>query len=389
MLRVNTIGGKLAVGWLGLVVFLALFAPFLPFHDPKQPFLNALGMGPTLRGCFGIESSIIEQEDVIFENEPTGDSIPDEDITTETYADVTDDTILDEDTPTETYADVTDTTFEDITTETYADVTDTTTDDTTLDEAASGEETTSEEGSFGAGTPHGCHMLGTTPDGYDILSLLANGARISMFVAVFSVGIGGALGGIIGILAAFRKGTIDRIVTLLFNVVLSIPLLVLALAFMAVFAPQSAEGGRSTFGSTVVLTSSLALVVIPQLGRIARSSAMQWVNRDFVTASRSLGATNRSVLFRRIIPNVLPSMFAVGFLAIGVVIVAEGSLALLGAGIPGGVSWGSLVALYRGELELRPYLVLMPIAVIALTVISTNKVGDIIRQSLDQRESRI
>ena len=365
MRRVNTLGGKLAVGWLGVVVFLALFAPFLPFHDPKQPFLNALGMGPTLRGCFGIESTIIEQEEVFFENETTSDSVPGEDITTETYADVTD------------------TTFEDITTETYADVTDTTgVDDGSTDDAPS-------EGLFGAGTPHGCHMLGTTPDGYDILSLLANGARISMFVAVFSVGIGGALGGIIGIFAAFRKGVIDRIVVLFFNVILSIPLLVLALAFMAVFAPQSAEGGRSTFFSTLVLTTSLALVVIPQLGRIARSSALQWVNRDFVTASRSLGATNRSVLFRRVIPNVLPSMFAVGFLAIGVVIVAEGSLALLGAGIPGGVSWGSLVALYRGELELRPYLVLTPIAVIALTVISTNKVGDIIRQSLDQRESRI
>ena len=384
MLRAKTLGGKLAIGWLGLVVFLALFAPFLPFHNPKQPFLNALGMGPTLRGCFGIESSIIEQEDVVFENEPTGDSVPGEDTTPETYADVTGDTTID-DTTTETYADVTDTTFDDMTTETYADVTE----DTTIDGSATTDESTTADGSFGAGTPHGCHMLGTTPDGYDVLSLLANGARISMFVAVFAVGIGGSIGGIIGILAAFRKGIIDRVVTLLFNVVLSIPLLVLALAFMAVFAPQSADGGRSTFGSTVVLTSSLALVVIPQLGRIARSSAMQWVNRDFVTASRSLGATNRSVLFRRIIPNVLPSMFAVGFLAIGVVIVAEGSLALLGAGIPGGVSWGSLVALYRGELELRPYLVLMPIAVIALTVISTNKVGDIIRQSLDQRESRI
>jgi len=384
VLRAKTLGGKLAFAWLALVIFLALFAPFLPFHDPKQPFLNALGMGPTLRGCFGIESSIIEPEEVLFEDETTSDTAVDaeitddtileEDITTETYADVTDDTTLDEDTPTETYADVTD---------------DTTTDDTTLDEASSGEDTTSEEGSFGAGTPHGCHMLGTTPDGYDILSLLANGARISMFVAVFSVGIGGALGGVIGIFAAFRKGFVDRIVVLIFNVILSIPLLVLALAFMAVLAPDAADGGRSSFSSAVVLMGSLALVVIPQLGRIARASAMQWVNRDFVTASRSLGATNRSVLFQRIIPNVVPSMLAVAFLAIGVVIVAEGSLALLGAGIPGGVSWGSMLALYRTELEVRPYLVLAPIVVIALTVISTNKVGDIIRQSLDQRESRI
>ena len=351
MLHAKTIGGKLAFGWLALVVFLALFAPFLPFHDPKRPFLNALGLGPTLRGCFGIESRIVVEELYNEGDLATDDTLASADVTSDTFADVTSDTTVDEPT------------------------------DTTIPEG--------QTDSFGSGTPHGCHMLGTTPDGYDILSLLANGARISMFVAVMSVGIGGAVGGIIGIFAAFRKGFIDRLVVLLFNVVLSIPLLVLALAFMAVLAPQSADGSRSTFFSTLVLTASLALVVVPQLGRIARSSAMQWVNRDFVMASRSLGATNRSVLFKRIIPNVLPSMFAVGFLAIGVVIVAEGSLALLGAGIPGGVSWGSMVALYRGELELRPYLVLAPIVVIALTVISTNKVGDIIRQSLDQRESRI
>ena len=366
MRRVNTLGGKLAVAWLGLVIFLALFAPFLPFHDPKQPFLNALGIGPTLRGCLGIESSIIEDEEVFNEEDSTSDTIVEDDVTSDTFADVTD------------------TTFEDdVTTDTFADVTDTTgVDEGSTDDVPS-------EGSFGAGTPHGCHLLGTTPDGYDILSLLANGARISMFVAVFSVGIGGAIGGIVGIFAAYRKGVIDRIVVLLFNVILSIPLLVLALAFMAVLAPDAVDGGRSSFYSAVVLMTSLALVVIPQLGRIARSSAMQWVNRDFVTASRSLGATNRSVLFQRIIPNVVPSMLAIAFLAIGVVIVAEGSLALLGAGIPGGVSWGSMLALYRTELEVRPYLVLAPIVVIALTVISTNKVGDIIRQSLDQRESRI
>ena len=351
MRRVNTIGGKLAVAWLGVIVFLALFAPFLPFHDPKQPFLNALGLGPTIRGCFGIESSIIEQEEVFNEEDSTSDTLLDEDVTTETYADVTDTTAV-------------------------------------IDESGD-DNGAAEEGSFGAGTPHGCHLLGTTPDGYDILSLLANGARISMFVAVFSVGIGGTIGGIVGIFAAFRKGVIDRIIVLLFNVILSIPLLVMALAFMAVLAPDAVDGGRSSFSSAFVLMTSLALVVIPQLGRIARSSAMQWVNRDFVTASRSLGATNRSVLFQRIIPNVVPSMLAVAFLAVGVVIVAEGSLALLGAGIPGGVSWGSMLALYRTELEIRPYIVLAPIAVIALTVISTNKVGDIIRQSLDQRESRI
>ncbi len=383
MRRVNTIGGKLAIAWLGIIIFLALFAPFLPFHDPKQPFLNALGLGPTIRGCFGIESSIIKQEEVFNEEDTTSDTLLEEETTTETYADVTDTTF--EDTTTETYADVTDTTFEDTTTETYADVTDT----TEVDDGSTESTDTSSEGSFGAGTPHGCHILGTTPDGYDILSLLANGARISMFVAVFSVGIGGTIGGIVGIFAAFRKGVIDRIIVLLFNVILSIPLLVMALAFMAVLAPDAVDGGRSSFSSAFVLMSSLALVVIPQLGRIARSSAMQWVNRDFVTASRSLGATNRSVLFQRIIPNVVPSMLAVAFLAVGVVIVAEGSLALLGAGIPGGVSWGSMLALYRTELEIRPYIVLAPIAVIALTVISTNKVGDIIRQSLDQRESRI
>ena len=97
----------------------------------------------------------------------------------------------------------------------------------------------------------------------------------------------------------------------------------------------------------------------------------------------------RHIVLKRIVPNVLPAIYAVGFLAIGVVIVAEGSLSLLGVGITDGVSWGSMVARVAGDFTFAPQSMYVPVAVIALTVIACNQVGDYLRSRLDLREGKI
>jgi peptide/nickel transport system permease protein len=233
------------------------------------------------------------------------------------------------------------------------------------------------------------HLLGTTMDGYDMLSGLVNGSRISVFVSVISVGLGGTIGAIIGISSAYYRGRYDKFVVLLFNVMLSIPNLVLSLALISTFASDTQDANASTLRRVVVLIVSLTIVIIPLVGRIARASTMQWTSREFVIASKSMGTENRMIIRRHILPNVAPAMLAIAFLAIGSVIIVEGSLALLGIGIPGGASWGSMLAAGRLNLEFSAHEVYLPALAIAFTVISTNWFGDYVRNSLDKREAKI
>lgn len=233
------------------------------------------------------------------------------------------------------------------------------------------------------------HPLGTTGDGYDMLSGLVNGAKISIFVALVGVVIGGSIGTFIGVTSAYYRGTYDRIVTMIFNVMLSIPNLVLSLALLSVLAYSDENNPTTTSRRVGVLMLSLTIVVIPILGRIGRASALQWAGREFVLASKSMGTSNASIIVRHILPNVAPAILAIGFLAVGSLIIVEGSLAVLGIGVPGGASWGSMLANGRGNIAYSPHEVYMPAMAIALTVISCNWFGDYVRRALDKRESKI
>jgi ABC-type dipeptide/oligopeptide/nickel transport system permease subunit len=235
-----------------------------------------------------------------------------------------------------------------------------------------------------------CFFLGTTGEGTDVLSAIINGTRTSLSISLISVFLGGLIGCLLGITSAYLRGWFDRVMLLVFNIILSIPTLVLAFALIAIFAtPLNPSDTVADSSRLKVLIASLVIVIIPQLGRIARAAALQWINRDFVTASRSIGASNFSILTKRIIPNVVPSIFAILFLALGTVIVVEGSLSLLGVGLNNGNSWGSLLARNSGDLVDYPHVIYVPVIVIAFTIISTNKLGDLIRASLDKREAKI
>ena len=233
------------------------------------------------------------------------------------------------------------------------------------------------------------HILGTSYDGLDMFTALMHGARMSTFVAVVSVVFGGGIGSILGISAAYYRGTYDKIMSSAFNMMLAIPNLVMSLALISVLANGNNSQPASNNRRLIVLTISLTIVIIPILGRIARSSTLQWSSREFVLASKSIGTSNFQIIKTHIVPNVAPAILAIGFFAVGVVMIAEGSLSILGIGIPGGASWGSLLAIGRANLEYAPHEVYLPVLCIAFTVISTNYFGDYIRASLDKRESKI
>ena len=234
------------------------------------------------------------------------------------------------------------------------------------------------------------HILGTDSNGYDMFAQLVEGSRYSLLIAGLSVIIGSVIGSIFGILAAFKRGNFDRIANAMFSVVLSIPNLLLSITLISVFgtSPDPSNPVPPSRRLIVVIVS-LTIVIIPIIGRIARSTAMSWSSRDFVTAARSMGMTDRQIIVRHIVPNVLPALLAIAFLAVGVVIVAEGSLSLLGAGIGEKTTWGSMIARGRAEIEYYPHILFVPIAAVAFTVIACNRLGDEIRRTLDPREARL
>lgn len=236
--------------------------------------------------------------------------------------------------------------------------------------------------------------LGGDAAGNDMLLQLAKGARSSLLVGIGAVAFGLAFGGTLGLIAGYYRGRIDTLLTSLFNILLAIPQFVLAIALVSVLAsdsinsktgiPTPVGSGRRLF----VLIVALGIVSTPILARITRANTLQWAQREFVLASRAQGATDRRVMVREVLPNVLPAMFSIALLGIAVAMVAEGGLSILGVGVHlPGVSWGSLIAGGRNSLQTQPSLVFEPIVCLFLTVLSLNYLGDVVRARFDVRES--
>ncbi len=228
------------------------------------------------------------------------------------------------------------------------------------------------------------HLLGGDGQGRDMLSRVIWGTRSSLGISVSAVAIGFVVGGLLGLVAGYFRGAVDAVLTTIFNVLLSIPALVLALALVAVFASagDDAANGRKT----TVLIVALAIVTIPLIGRIARASTLAWSEREFVKAAEVLGAGHLRIMVREVLPNVLPAMVSIALLGVAVAIVAEGSLALLGVGLTEVPSWGNLIAFGRTDLARAPHIVAVPSIAIFLTVLALNYLGDVVRARFDVRE---
>lgn len=233
------------------------------------------------------------------------------------------------------------------------------------------------------------HILGTDNWGVDQLSAMINGTRISLGVAVVSVVLGALIGAFLGVMAGYTRGWIDAVISMYFNVTLAFPTLVLLLALVAIFSNPDPFNPGTTLPRMVVLTFAITFILIPFLGRLARAATVSWAGRDFVLVAKSLGLKRRTILLQHIIPNVLPSLISVSFLAAGLIIILEGGLSILGAGGEPGSSWGSLLSRNRGDLALTPHTTFIPVAAIALTVMAFNYFGEYLRTSIDNRDSRI
>ena len=231
------------------------------------------------------------------------------------------------------------------------------------------------------------HLLGGDALGRDLLSRMVWGGRASLLLAVASVLLGLVVGGALGLVAGYFRGRTDGVLTVGFDTLLSFPQIILAVTLVTVFASQQGTSGTRRM---VVLILSLGVVSVPVLARITRANTLMWSEREFVQAARAMGARNRGIMVREVLPNVLPAMFSIALLGVAVVIVAEGGLSVLGVGVQLPTpSWGNILAEGRADLRRAPHIVMIPTVVIFLTVLSLNYLGDIVRARFDVRESAL
>jgi peptide/nickel transport system permease protein len=231
------------------------------------------------------------------------------------------------------------------------------------------------------------HFLGGDNSGRDMLARVIFGARVSLMVGFASVTVGWVIGGSLGLIAGYFKGRLDAVLTTIFNVLLSIPALVFALSLVAVFA--SSDENVSSTRKIVVLIIALGIVTIPVLGRISRAATLSWSEREFVKAAEVMGAKPFRIIWREVLPNVLPAMMSIALLGMGVVIVAEGSLSLLGVGVQSVPTWGNMISDGRAQLRTAPHVVFIPSFALFFTVLSLNYLGDVVRARFEVRESML
>ena len=223
------------------------------------------------------------------------------------------------------------------------------------------------------------HWCGTDELGRDISSRLIYGARISMLVGTCVVVGSLFLGLIVGSIAGYYGGRIDRFVNVVvMNAFLSFPGILLAIAFVAFRGPGIFN---------LVLALSLGGWV--GYGRLVRAQVLATREREYVEAARALGASDWRVIVRHILPNIVQPIIVQAAIGMAGAILAEATMSFLGLGVPPPTaSWGSMLNDGRAHLFDAPHLVLFPAAAVMLAVLSLNFIGDALRDYLDPR-SRI
>jgi peptide/nickel transport system permease protein len=224
-------------------------------------------------------------------------------------------------------------------------------------------------------SPGRTHWLGADETGRDTLTRLIYGARVSMGVGFLTVAMQIVVGGGVGLVAGFFGRWVDGLLMRIVDTVLSVPPIFLFILMGIVFRPNA-----------FTLSAVIASVGWGTVARLVRAEVMSVKNRDFVMATRSLGASNMRLMVRHLLPNVLPVMIVAASLGVGAIILIEAALDFLGFGItPPTPSWGNMLTNAQTYYAHSTWLVVFPGVMIFVTVLAANLLGNAVRDAFDPR----
>jgi len=219
------------------------------------------------------------------------------------------------------------------------------------------------------------HWFGTDELGRDILTRVIFGARASLMAGLVSVGIALSIGVPVGMVAGYRGGFIDSLISRITDAMLACPFLILAIALAAFLGPSLSNA-----------MIAIGITATPIFVRLTRAQVMNVKVEDYVEAARAIGNPSWRIALFHILPNILPALLVQATLSIAAAIIAEAALSFLGLGQqPPAPSWGSMLNAAQRFLTQAPWMAIWPGLAIFLTVLSFNLVGDGLRDALDPR----
>ncbi|MEG0302187.1 MAG: ABC transporter permease [Gordonibacter sp.] len=223
--------------------------------------------------------------------------------------------------------------------------------------------------------PSAAHWFGTDIQGRDIFCRVLVGTQITLTVGLLAVAISLSAGVILGAIAGYKGGKLDTVIMRIMDMMLAIPSILLAIAIMAALGPGIEKA-----------IVAIGLVAIPEYARIVRSEILSIKENDYVAAARVVGDSNFKIIFRHVLPNVMPSIIVRATLGISTAILDAAALGFLGLGVqPPDAEWGDMLGRGRNELFRAPWLMIFPGLAITLTVLAFNLLGDGVRDGLDPK----
>ncbi|HET6666153.1 MAG TPA: ABC transporter permease [Intrasporangium sp.] len=224
--------------------------------------------------------------------------------------------------------------------------------------------------------PSRTFLLGTDDLGRDILVRIAYGARISLLVGVVATAMTVVIGVVVGMAAGYLGGAVDTILARLIDVILSVPFLLVAIALVSVVGP-----------SLLVTVLVIGFFSWASVARIVRGQVLSLREREFIEAARSLGASDRRIMFVDVMPNVLAPVIVYASLLVPVVIVVEATLSFLGLGLPPPTAdWGGMISSAQNYYTTAWWFVIFPGAALLITTLAFNLFGDGVRDAFNPRD---
>ena len=224
------------------------------------------------------------------------------------------------------------------------------------------------------------HLFGTDDLGRDIFARVIYGSRVSISVGAGAMAIGFGIGSPLGMLAAYRRGRFDMILTTIMYIFLAFPAIIATIAVLSFWTP------RGLMKIIVVI----GVASVPLVYRVIRAATLNVATKDYVVAAKVQGATDWRILIKELLPNIAPILVSFLLIGIATVIAIEGALAFLGLSVnPPTPSWGNMINESRTILSQNPWLVIFPSAALCAFLLCLNFIGDRLRSHFDVTEVKL